>query len=308
MLNIINDTDQVILNSVESYLRNVGAPLPTNPQEKLYVMQSARDALYSDIVQRVPRVAAYIMQNNLEEDQIAKGLFTALCKHAIDPIFIQLLMQYLAQRNDEEENGVTGALLAKIMNKLLDDKKVTAKPVQTEKKSDKDKTTAVKAEEPTPNTDDIKHIYEAVQCLLGNLASIIATRCGNVTVPEATAIAACIVMNNNDTIKEIMASDLPVSAQIFDIVKDPSNIIKSALNLNKADYVKLTNNQSNFIETLKKWVYEKLNQIPTQTSYQFIVAAYGSLKPDVSMKLIQLKDCGTQYSNLLAVAKQIVNN
>ena len=308
MMNIINDSDRIVLNSVESYLQSLGTPLPTSPQEKLCIMQQARDVLYSDIIQRVPRIAAYIIQSNIEEDQIAKGLYTALCKHVIDPVFVQLLMQYLSQRNNAEENGVVGALLTKIMNKLVEDRRVTTKTkeVVTEKKSDKDKTTVVKPAEEV-NMDDIKHIYDAIQCLLGSTASIIATRCGNITVSESIAVAACIVKNNEDTIKEIIASDLPVRAQIFDIVQDPSNIIKAALNLNKADYTKLTTNQSNFIETLKKWVYEKLNVIPTQTAYQFCVAAYGSIKPDVSMKLIQIKDCGTRYSNLLAVAKQIVN-
>lgn len=318
MLNIINDSDQIVLESVESYLKKIGTPLPSSPIESMTILQTARDALYSDIVRRVPRIAAYIMHSNMEEDMRARGLYTALCKHVYDedhkengPVFVQLLMQYLASHNNQEENGVTGALLSKIMNKIIEDKKIISKPVMTEKKSDKDKAKAVATEEPTVKAESLEelgYIYNAVSCLLGNLAAVIATRCGNITVPEATSIASCVVMNNEDSIKEIILSDLPVSANIFDILEDPSNIITSALNLNKADYTKLTTNQSNFIETLKKWVYDKLNSIPTQTSYQFIVAAYGSIKPDTSMKLIQLKDCGTQYSNLLMVAKQIVNN
>ena len=306
MINVINDSDQIVLQSVESYLKSIGTPMPANPQEKLYVMQNARDVLYSDIVQRVPRIAAYIMQSDIDEDHRAKALFTALCKHSVDPVFVQLLMQYLAQRNNMDENGITGAILTKILNKLLEDDKVTTTKV-VEKKSDKDK--SVKIEEKSEvNAEKYKHIYEAIQCLLGNLASIIATRCGNITVPEALVIAACVVMNNDDSVKEVIKSDLPVSAQIFDVVSNPTNIIKGALNLNKSDYTKLSANQSNFIETLKKWVYEKLNVLPSQTAYQFIIAAYGSMKPDTSMKLIQLKDCGTQYSNLLVVAKQIINN
>ena len=307
-INVIQESDQIVLNSVESYLKSVGTPTPSSPQEKLFVMQQARDYLYSEIVQRLPRIARYIIQSNMDEDQIAKGLFTAICKHSVDPVFIQVLMQYLSQRNNAEENSIVGALLTKVFEKLHDEKKVaTNKPAPVvEKKSDKDKSMPAKQEE--PDLSDIKHIYDAIQSLLGQLASIVATRCANVTMAEAITIAALIVMNNKDTIEGIISSNLPVSAQIFDVVKDPSNIISAALNLNKADYVKLTTNQSNFIESLKKWVYDKLNIIPTQTSYQFIIAAYGSMKPDTTMKLIQLKDCGTQYSNLLAVAKQIVNN
>lgn len=308
MINIINDSDQIFLHSTESYLKSIGTPMPSTPQEKLYIMQNARDVLYSDNVARAPRIAAYIMQSNIDEDDKAKALFKAFCEKAKDPVFIQLLMQYLAPRNNQDENGIIGAMLSKIMAKLLDDDKVVSTTKVIEKKSDKDKTAKIVETTTELNVDKYKHIYDAVQCLLGNLASIIATKCGNITVPEAMSIAACIVMNNDDTVKEVIDSDLPISAQVFDILNNPTNVIKSALNLNKADYTKLTTNQSNFIETLKKWVYEKLNVLPTYTSEQLITAAYGSLKPDTSMKLIQLKDCGTQYSNLLMVAKQIINN
>lgn len=309
MLSVIDQSDIIILNSVDSYLKGMRTPVPATPQEKLFVMQSARDRLYSDIAERVPRVASYILQSDIDEDHHAKGLFMALCNHAKDPVFIQILMQKLAQRNCEEENEITGALLTKILSKIMDDQKVeTAKVKIVEKKSDKDKTSKVVEEAPANNDEQYKHIFEAIQCLLGNMASIIATRCGNITVIEATSIAACIVMDNKETIKEIIESDLPISAQIFDIVQNPTNLIAAALNLNKADYTKLTPNQSNFIETLKKWVYEKLNALPTDLSWQIAIAAYGGkAKPDTSMKLIQLKDCGTQYSNLLITAKQINN-
>ena len=308
MINIINDSDQIFLHSTESYLKSIGTPMPSTPQEKLYIMQNARDVLYSDNVARAPRIAAYIMQSNIDEDDKAKALFKAFCEKAKDPVFVQLLMQYLAPRNNQDENGIIGAMLSKIMAKLLDDDKVVSTTKVIEKKSDKDKTAKIVETTTEINVDKYKHIYDAVQCLLGNLASIIATKCGNITVPEAMSIAACIVMNNDDTVKEVIDSDLPISAQVFDILNNPTNAIKSALNLNKAEYTKLTTNQSNFIETLKKWVYEKLNVLPTYTAEQLITAAYGSLKPDTSMKLIQLKDCGTQYSNLLMVAKQIINN
>ena len=309
MLSVIDQSDIIILNSVDSYLKGMRTPVPATPQEKLFVMQSARDRLYSDIAERVPRVASYILQSDIDEDHHAKGLFMALCNHSKDPVFIQILMQKLAQRNCEEENEITGALLTKILSKIMDDQKVeTAKVKIVEKKSDKDKTSKVVEEAPTNNDEQYKHIFEAIQCLLGNMASIIATRCGNITVIEATSIAACIVMDNKETIKEIIESDLPISAQIFDIVQNPTNLIAAALNLNKADYTKLTPNQSNFIETLKKWVYEKLNALPTELSWGIAIAAYGGkVKPDTSMKLIQLKDCGTQYSNLLITAKQINN-
>lgn len=301
----ITDSDMIILQSVESYLKTLRTPVIQNPQEKLIVTQQARDYLYSDIVQRVPRVAAYIMGADMETDTIAQGLYMALSKHVLDPVFVDILMQYLMKANNPEENGVVGALLTKILNKYIESK---TKPTTTTSKKDKDKDSDKKSAEPEkPDLSDIAHIQKAVNALLGNLSTIIVTRCGNLTMPEATAIAACIAMNNTETINEIVASDLPITAQLFDVVQDPSNLIKASLLLKKADFVKLSKNQSAFMESLTRWVYDKLNIIPTQSSYQFLVATYGSIKPDVKDYYIQIKDCGMKYSNLYAVSKQLIN-
>lgn len=298
--NRITDSDMIILQSVESYLKSIGTPLNQSPQEKLFVTQQARDFLYSDIVRRLPRVAAYLLQADMETDTVAQGLNISLAKHAMDPVFINLLMQYLSTKNIAEENCITGAYLARIMNSWIDQNVKTEKP----KKGDK-------TEEKTPEKDPLEpiaHISWAVDQLLGNIASIVATKCGNLNQFQSMAIAACLAMNNNDTIREILSSDLPITADVFDVIKDPSNLIKSALLLEKTDIpAKLSTNQSAFMDSLVRWVYKKLNVIPTQSSYQFMVATYGTISVDVSTKYINPKDCGTQYSNLLTVAKQLIN-
>ncbi len=46
----------------------------------------------------------------------------------------------------------------------------------------------------------IKHIQTLVNWLLGDLANILCVRCGNLSQTEGLAIAACIAMNNGDTI------------------------------------------------------------------------------------------------------------
>lgn len=315
--NTITDTDMIVLENVESYLKNMGAPIPQNPQEALIIKQQARDYLYSDIVRRVPRIAAYLMSADMESDTIAQGLWFALSRHVMDPVFVEILLQHLAMQNNAEENGITGALLTKIMSKWLEQnfKGEASKPKTAEEKKKEAKKDAVvvntvpviKNEEQKPDLGAIKHIEYAINQLLGNLAGVVATRCGNLTHTEALSIAACIAMNNKDTIKEIIASDLPITAQLFDVVVDPSNLIKSALLLEKTEVLKNSTNQQAFLDSLKRWVFDKLNVIPTQTSYQFLVAAYGSVKPDVSKYYIQIKECGTQYSNLLVVAKQLIN-
>lgn len=312
--NRICDSDVIILQSVESYLRSMNVPMAQNPQERIMVTQQARDYLYSDIVQRVPRVAAYILSTDMEVDTIAQGLNISLSKHVMDPIFINILMQYLSKRNNAEENAITGAYLAKVLNKWLEtniNKKVDKTPTTptTTKKGEKESTSSDVTTKPEANLEQVAHIKNALNQLLGNITSIVSTKSPTLTYDQSLAIAACIAMNNGDTIKEIIASDFPVTADIFDIVSDPSNIIKSALLLEKNDLPnKPTTNQTAFMESLKRWVYNKLNIIPTQTSYQFLVATYGSASSvNVSTKFINPKDCGTMYSNLLTVAKQLIN-
>ena len=114
-------------------------------------------------------------------------------------------------------------------------------------------------------------------------------------------------MRRVSTIKEIIASDFPITANVFDCVKDPSNLIRSSLLLDKSELPKLSTNQNAFVESLKRWVYDKLNILQTQVIYQFLVATYGTQKPDVTTKVINPKDCGPQYANLFTVAKQMIN-
>lgn len=303
----ITDSDMIILQSVESYLRSLGAPITNNPQEKLIVTQQARDYLYSDIVQRFARVSAYCLAADMETDTIAQGLYLALSNHVMDPVFINILMQYLNRNNNPEENGIVGAMLTKLMNGYLEQKwKKAEQPTKSTKKGEKEE---VKTNDKPEDVSEIQHLSDAIEYLLGDLANTIQSRCGNLTHVEALAIAACIAMNNVTTIHEIISSDLPITAQLFKVVMDPTNLITAALRLEKTEYPKTTQNQQAFLDSLKRWVYEKLNELPTQTCYQMLVAIYGSVKPtDTGKYLIQIKDCGTQYSNLLVVAKQLINN
>ena len=306
----ITDSDMIILQSVESYLKSINTPMAQSPHEKIVVTQQARDYLYSDIVQRVPRVAAYILQADMETDTTAQGLNMSLSKHVMDPVFINLLMQFLAKKNDGEENSVTGAYLAKLLNKWLEQNVKTPEKIMAPPKEGETVGTVENVNKPQKqDVEPVAHIKWAVEQLLGNLQRLIAVKCNNVTDGQALAIAACVAMNNHETIIEIISSDLPVTADVFDIVADPSNIIKESLLLGKNDIpAKLSTNQTAFVESLKRWVYKKLNDIPTQTSYQFMVATYGAAAGvDVSTKFINPKDCGTQYSNLLTVAKQLIN-
>lgn len=313
----IKDSDIIILESVDSYLKSINAPMATTPQEKLIITEQARDYLYSEIVRRVPRVAGYLLNADMETNTVAQGLWHALSRHVMDPVFVNLLMQFLSVNNNVDDNGIVGAMLAKMMNKWLEQnwKGDAPKPkTDAEKKKEAKKdsvivntTPVIKEETPKNDAGPIKHIQAAVNQLLGNLASIICTRCGNLTQYEALGIAACLAMNNKDTITEILASDLPITAQLFDVVFNPTELIRGALLLEKSSVTKTSTNQQAFLDSLKRWVYDKLNVIPMLTAQQLLIAVYGGARPDVSKYYIQIKDCGKQYSNLLTVATQMLN-
>ena len=294
----ITDSDMIILQSVESYLKSLGTPINQSPQEKLIVTQQARDYLYSDIVQRIPRVASYLMTADMESDTVAQGLWFAISKHIMDPAFINLLMQYLSRNKNEEENAITGALLTKLLNKYMQEN--APKETTKSKKGDSDESSKF-------NAAPVQHIINAIDYLIGGLANVICTRCVELTHANGLAIAACIAMNNKDTISEMIASDMPITADLFEIVADPSNIIKGALLIEKSAFLKMTDNQRAFVDSLTRWVYKKLDQIPIQTAYQFLVSVYGAIKVKMDPYLININDCGMQFANLRAVTQQIAD-
>lgn len=312
--NRITDSDMIVLHSVDSYLKSIGAPITNSPQEKIIIMQNARDMLYSDIVRRVPRLAAYILAADMDTDTHAQGLHTSLSKHAMDPVFINILMQYLSKTNNREECCITGAYLTRVANKWMEENIKETKPAKTavDKKGEK---VAEAPVAPTVNKDPfepINHIMQAIRALLGGLASYVAVRCNNVlTESQNLAITACIVQNNKDTLLELLKSDFPVTADIFDVpelVPDPSNLIRESLLLEQTDIPsKPSANQAAFLDSLTRWVYKRLNSIPAQAIYSFLIATYRTNSPKIDTKYINPKSCGNAYSNLLAVAKQIIN-
>lgn len=298
------DSDRIVLHTVESYLRSLGTPMTNlSPEQHLALVQSARDYLYSNIVQRVPAIAENILSADLDMNDKARALYLALSDHCMDPIFVNILMQYLNTLQDPKAKLVTGALLVKITSKYIADHTTTA----TTSKDKKDKKAA--AEETTPTTKDlekINHLQDAITQLLGTVANMITNRTPNVTYTEALALAAAIATNDEHTIEEIIASNLPITADIFNILADPTNLIKGALLLEKKDYPKLENNQQEFVNSLQRWVFNHLNSVQCPMAYNFLLHVYGP-KPDTNKYLVNVKDCGTDYPNLLQVVKFLAN-
>lgn len=316
MISTINDMNRfrIVLESAESYLAKIQPQLNNaNPQEKLMAYQQAKDNLYRSIVVLVPMIAEYVNGADLETDTYAQGLWLAMCNHCKDPDFVKLLLDFLHYSNNPDYNRATGALLSKVASKLLKDKKAeAAKKAATTTTTKKDKdgketTVAVKQE---IDTSDIAHIYTAVKLMLGDVMTIVRERCGNLTEPEALGIAACLGMNSKDTIDQILTMNLPVTANLFDIVayRDPTRLLTAALLMEPPKIAKLTPNQQTFLDSLKRWVYDKLNIISEQQAYQFLLSVYGPnpTQKDIGKYFINVRDCGNQYSNLLAVAKYLI--
>lgn len=316
---VIDDSDMIILHNPESYLRNINYHLPTNDaQARIRAIEEARNVLYSQIIMRLPKVARVLMSQyslNLEDgnDRLT-ALFGALSKHCMCPIFVGLTMQRLQQLNDPEVNTTIGALFAKIMHRYFTENVKVTKSVATP--ADKKGKVESEATQEVSNVAEVakavEHLRDAIRVLLGNIAAMFqtGTRCGNVTdFDQAIGLASVVVMHNKDTIMSILDMNAPVTAGLFEILDNngQSQIIKTALLLEKADFTKLTTNGAAFMESLKRWVYEKLNSLDPSTLHQWLLSIYNTLKPDTNKYFIQIKDCGTQYSNLLIVAKQIIN-
>ena len=308
--NKITDSDMILLESVDSYIKGLNAPYFSSPQEKLMFRQQARDWLYSEDVRRMPRVAAYILTADLESDNLAQALSYSISRHMMDPAFINLLMQYLGMTNNSEENIIVGALLTKLLSKWIEQNinKPVATASATKKKDDS------KEESKTEKHDisEVEHINKAIKVLLGNLAKVVNAKCPNINEGQALAIAAAVSLNSEETITEIIASDYPVTADIFEIYRSDRNamssIIIAALRLEQTSIPgKPSTNQQAFLDSLKRWIYGVLNEINPQESYQILIAAYGTTTAKVDTKFINPKDCGNQFMNLREVAKMVIN-
>jgi hypothetical protein len=302
-----------MLESVESYLAKINPQInsmATTAQEKLMLHQQARDSLYRSIVVMVPQIARDIIKSDLEKDPYAQGLWIALCNHCKDPVFVKLLMDFLQYSNNPEYNRATAAILTKIASQILKDKKnAAAKAAATTTKKDSNKIEGTSKPGEIDNSD-VAHIYNAVRILLSDVQMIVRERCGNLSEAEALSIAACLCMNSKETIDQILNSDLPVTAQLFDIVsyRNPTNLLVAALTMEHPKIAKPTQNQTAFLESLKRWVYDKLNSIPELQCSQFLTSVYGPnpTQKDLCNYFINVKDCGKQYSNLLAAAMYLI--
>ena len=302
----LTDSDMIVLESVDSFLQKQGVPVNTTPQERFIALQSTKEYLYSEIASRIVRLSGYILSANLENDTAAQGLNASLSKHLMDPICVNIIMQALGKGNSIIDNCIVGAYFTKVLNNWY---------LQNIKHDEKNKKGEVVNAAPKLEiqVEPVKHIDLAVNMLLGPMIKRVQAKCVNLNESECKAVAACLAMNTSSTIFELIASDLPITADVLDIILDVygdlDDIIMSTLRIeanNPEIPGKLSTNQTAFVESLSRWIFRKLNEIPIQSGYQFLVATYGTYNNiDISKKFINLRDCGNQYANLNELNKQL---
>ena len=314
--NVMSDPeDTILMENVESLMakQQVGYPGGITPQQYAYAEEVTRQNFYLKAIPRVPRVVQYIFEADLDTDQKAAGLEYGLKNLLIyDANFLISLMTYLAQPN-MNPNGIAavGAFMVKIINEYAektngDDNK------KTDEKGEKEKDT--KDKDKDAEAEGIERISKNVGTLLRNVVEIVDINCPGLSDSEKLATAAAIAMQNEQTIGILLQNNLPVTANLLDIIRNSGNnkgmnlVIASAFLLEKKDFPKLTENQEKFIDSLSTYVFKLVNEKgPTEINALF-TWIYGSMdcrNIDLEKYIIDPRACGTQYSRLHATAKSM---
>lgn len=305
---VITNADKVVLENPESFLRTQGISLSADPKERIFQETRAREALYSEIVRRLSRVCRFIL--DAEEGSVAaKELKYALFNHVDDPAFTTVVNQYFNSSTESlEQRASVGAIFTSFMAEKLSKKK----PIDP--KADKETKEAVKAANDKIE-EDIVHIDACVKNLLGPIVTEVRNVTTNLKDNQILVVAAAIAMNCEQTYENILDSDIPVTADVFtsNIVRDPSRLVRAALLMSKDKYSKYASkNQKEFLESLKRWVYNKLNVLAPHKCYDFLAATYQKtrIKKDdkvTDVLFINIRDCGTKYTNLLTASKILLD-
>ena len=308
----IRNDDLLITLSLEKYMEMRGyTPNTVRPEEWVRLYESISDNFYSDIIQRLNRVIPYInyMSQIDPKEDTSYGMKISLYHHFRNSRFMTILMSYLSKVNDNELSASVGAMLCDAAAYYVTEmKKLDEEDAEAAKKDKKDKKDA---EPKKSHLDDnvVASMYTAAQRLLAGPYSYVKNNYPGLTDGEQLMIAAYLVMNNEVAVKNLIACDLPLTADLFEkytpIKNYPGPIIAAILNLEKADYSKLSVNQEKFVNTLEKWVFSRLDALVPSDCFDYLTRVYGTYQPadKIKTKLIQIQDCGTQYPQLFTVAK-----
>lgn len=305
---VITNADKVVLENVESFLRTQGIRLSADPKERIFQETRGKEALYSEIVRRLSRVCRFILDAD-DDSSAAKALNYALSNHVDDPAFTSVVEQYFRSSGESiEQRGCVGALFTSYLSEKLSKRK----PIDT--KADKEtKEATKKANEQIE--ESVVHINACIKNLLGPVVDEISNVTTNLDEHQILAVAAAVAMDCEQTYENILDSDIPVTADVFtpNIVRDPSRLVRAALLMSKDKYSKYTSkNQKEFLESLKRWVYNKLNILSPHQCYDFLAGTYQKTKfkkddKSADVLFINVRDCGTKYTNLLTASKILLD-
>jgi hypothetical protein len=304
---MLDPGDSILLENLESLMskQQVGYPGGITPQQYAYAEEVTRQNFYLEAVPRVPRVIQYIFEADLDTDEQAKGLDYGIKRLLVhDPNFLISLMTYLAQPNMNPSGiAAVGAYMVNIINEYAEKK-------AADSKGKKDKAEEAKDEE----AEGIERLSKHVGTLLRNVVEVVDINCPGLSDTEKLATAAALAMQNEFTIPCLLENNLPVTANLIDIIRNGGNnsamnlVIGSAFLLEKKDFPKLTDNQEKFIDSLSTYVFRLVNEKgPTEICALFgwIYGSYDCRNVDLEKYIIDPRACGTQYSRLHATAKSM---
>ena len=305
----ITDSDQVILQSLKKYMADRGyVAEKMRPDEYLHCYDQCKNIFYSDVAQRTTRIIDYINDAD-ENDDYAKAFKFALSRHMRDKAFLDILSQQLKRENNRYSDALVGSFLCEAIREYQEEMtkldEADADAAKANKKKD-DKATAPLKSHVDPEIVEMMLAFG--RYLLSDYRSFVQGKFIKLTDTECLVVSAIIAMGNENVAYALLESDLPITADILDcpMIKNDQlpKIYAGILQLKKSDWVKLSVNQTKFLESLTKWIYTRLNCLEMNLCLQLLVAAYKSSAPAEIVKtcLIQPKDCGSQYPNLKQVA------
>ena len=308
--NVMSDPDDMILcENVESLMAKQQLPANMNPQQYLYVQEQTRQNFYQNAIPKVPRVVQYIFESDLDTDKKAAGLDYGLRRLLVfDEDFVNTLMTYLSQPNINPDGiAAVGAFMVRIISDYAE-----AHPVEDTKgkKSDKEK----KDSEPDAEAAGIMNLNEKLGILLRNVVDKVNIKCPGLGEREALSVAAALAMQNELTITQLINCDLPITANLLDIIRESGNnqamnvVMASAFLLDKKDFPKLTENQEKFIDSLTTYVYKLVNEKSEMEIFAFLTWVYGTTDTkhvNLENYIIDPRACGTQHGRFHATAKHM---
>lgn len=308
--------DNILCKNLESLMREQNLPAGMNTQEYLYVQEVTRTNFYKDAIPRVPRVVQYIFEANLDTDEKAAGLDYGLRRLMVfDGDFVNALMSFLSQPNIQPSGiAAVGAYMVRIISDYSEAHPAEESKAKKAGKKDAEAQPVTTTPEIDAEAEGIARLTEKVGRLLKDVSERVDIKCPGLSTHESLAVAAALAMQNELTIPQLLDSNLPITANLIDIIREGGNnqamnvVIASAFLLSKEDYPKLTDNQNKFIDSLTTYVYKLVNEKSEMEIYAFLTWVYGTVDTkhvNLENYIIDPRACGTERGRFHATAKHM---